>query len=168
MATKDGGLKSVRSVRRIPVEERWSEDSLDWVKKVPWNRGEDGEADGEIPEEKLEEPGERREVDEGLKGVVFVNTREREPREFYISKEDAEKHGYTRGCGGCSSWFKGLGRQPHTEKCRERFKELMRGEAKVRNAEKRKREFEERMTKKTRGEPEGVVVEVNPQGGRVQ
>ena len=121
VATKEGGMKAVRSVRRIPVEERWGEDCLDWVKNVPWNRGDGGETDGEIPEEKLEEPGERQEENEGLKGVVFVNTREKEPREFYISKEDGEKYGYTRGCGGCSSWFKGLGRQPHTEACRERF-----------------------------------------------
>ena len=129
----------------------------------------EGKTDGEIPEEKLEEPGERREENEGLKGVVFVNTREKEPREFYISKEDGEKYGYTRGCGGCSSWFKGLGRQPHTEACRERFKELMKGAAKVKNAEKRKKEFEERVTKRKKEEkPEGVEVEVNPQGGRIQ
>ena len=54
-------------------------------------------------------------VEPRMPEVVFVNTREKEPREFYISKADAEKHGYTRGCGGCSSWFRGLGRQPHTE-----------------------------------------------------
>ena len=169
VATKEGGMKAVRSVRRIPVEERWGEDCLDWVKNVPWNRGDGGETDGEIPEEKLEEPGERQEENEGLKGVVFVNTREKEPREFYISKEDGEKYGYTRGCGGCSSWFKGLGRQPHTEACRERFKELMKGAAKVKNAEKRKKEFEERVTKRKKEEkPEGVEVTVNPQGGRIQ
>ena len=31
----------------------------------------------------------------------------------------------TRGCAGCSSWFKGLSRQPHSEKCRARFKDLL-------------------------------------------
>ena len=73
-----------------------------------------------------------------------MNTREKEPREFYISKSDAEKHGYTRGCGGCSSWFRGLGRQPHTEECRKRFEGLMKDEAKVKNAKRRMEEFEEK------------------------
>ena len=40
-------------------------------------------------------------------------------------KEDAERHGYTRGCGGCSSWSRGLGRQPHNEECRPKYKEAM-------------------------------------------
>ena len=79
--------------------------------------------------------------------VVFVNTREKEPREFYISKADAEKHGYTRGCGGCSSWFRGLGRQPHTEECRKRFEILMKDEAKVKNAKRRMEEYEEKQKK---------------------
>ena len=134
VATEDG-LKKVRSVRRIPVQERWGDDNLNWVKNVPWNKWKgDGDADGDIPEEKAVEP---EAVVPRVPEVVFVNTREKEPREFYISKSDAEKHGYTRGCGGCSSWFRGLGRQPHTEQCRKRFEELMKDEAKVKNAKRR-------------------------------
>jgi hypothetical protein len=36
VATQEG-VKKVRSVRRIPIEERWSEDSVKWVKNVPWH-----------------------------------------------------------------------------------------------------------------------------------
>ena len=86
-------------------------------------------------------------VEQRVPEVVFVNTREKEPREFYISKADAEKHGYTRGCGGCSSWFRGLGRQPHTEECRKRFENLMKDEAKVKNAKRRMEEYEEKQKK---------------------
>ena len=44
-------ISTARSVRRIPVEERWSEDSVGWVKVVPCNRYRgDAEADGEVPE----------------------------------------------------------------------------------------------------------------------
>ena len=50
---------------------------------------------------------------------------------------DAERHRYTRGCGGCSNCFRGLARQPHTEACRERFRNLMAEEAKVADAEKK-------------------------------
>ena len=75
---------------------------------------------------------------------------EKIPRDFYISQRDAEKHGYTKGCGGCSSWFRGLGRQPHTEACRNRFRELMKNDAKVKNNEVRRNEFEKRMEYKRR------------------
>ena len=61
--------------------------------------------------------------------IVIIETREKAPRDFYIRQEDAEKHGYSRGCGGCSSWCRGLGRQPHNEACRNSMKE----DAKVKN-----------------------------------
>ena len=64
---------------------------------------------------------------------VYVEVGEKVPRDFYISKKDGEKHGFSKGCGGCSSWFRGLGRQPHTEACRARFKEFMKNDAKVKN-----------------------------------
>ena len=73
-----------------------------------------------------------------------MNTRETVPREFYIKKADAERHGYTRGCAGCSSWFRGLGRQPHSKECRERFKRVMADGDKVKNAQKRKEGFKEK------------------------
>ena len=90
-----------------------------------------------------------------MRGLVFVNTRERVPREFYIKKSDAEKYGYTRGCGGCGSWYKGLPRQPHADMCRERFRRLMGDSAKVENAEMRKKEFEGRMKRKSEEKEEG-------------
>ena len=61
LATKDG-VKRARAVRRIPKEERWSDDTVDWVKHVPWNtgaHGDGGEFDGEIPEEKMATEQER-------------------------------------------------------------------------------------------------------------
>ena len=144
IATKEG-MKKARSVRRIPEEQRWSVDCLDWVKNVPWNKGDGEEGDGEIPEEKLEE-GSEREVKDG--GVVYVNVRDPIPREFYIKQEDGVTHGYTRGCPGCSSWFKGKSRKPHSEKCRDRFRDVMEGEARVKNAEVRKKAFTEKHKRK--------------------
>ena len=39
------------SIRRIPVEQRWSRDCVEWVKWVPWNRYRDApDADGDLPE----------------------------------------------------------------------------------------------------------------------
>jgi len=146
VATKEGEIKRVRSVRRIPEEQRWGLDCVNWVKGVPWNFGKgDENADGDIPEEKLVVAARGGAgAGGGSPEVVVVNTRERDPRQFYISKRDAEKHGYTRGCGGCSSWFRGLGRQPHTEECRERFRKLMGEEAKVNNLDRKRKDYEEK------------------------
>ena len=96
------------------------------------------EADGEVP---AGVPVEER-APRGEK-TIYIETREKVPREFYISERDAIKHGITRGCGGCSSWYVGKSRQPHNEACRERFKELMKNDAKFIFAEKRKQEFRE-------------------------
>ena len=151
VATKDGVVRA-RSVRRIPKEERWCNDCLEWVRHVPWNKSkDDDEADGDIPEEKLRESEVGSSGGGGAPDIVVVNTREKQPRKFYIRKEDAERHGYSRGCGGCSSWFRGLGRQPHTEECRRRFEALMRKEAKVVNAGRKREEYVEKMKKQKTG-----------------
>ena len=143
------GVRSARSVRRIPVEDRWGDDCVNWVKHVPWNRYAGAEdADGEIPEEKLVNAREDQERAGAQAPVVYVNIKETGPREFQIRKEDAEKYGYSRGCAGCSSWFRGLGRQPHTDACRRRFGELMKEDARVKNAKKRKEDFDEKTAKK--------------------
>ncbi len=46
------------------------------------------------------------------------------------------------------SWFRGLGRQPHPAACRERFAELLKNEARFKNALLRKEEYEEMIEKK--------------------
>ena len=51
------GARKVRAVRRTAIQERWSTDSIGWVKRVPWHRYRGQEdADGDIPEG----PGRRR------------------------------------------------------------------------------------------------------------
>ena len=118
---------SARSVRRIPVEHRWGEDCLSWVDRVPWNRYKEAlDADGDVPEDLI--------VDARPLGlgdnsqIVSIETKSKVPREFYIQKEDLEEHGYTRGCGGCSSVFRGLARQPHNDVCREKLRGILKGE----------------------------------------
>ena len=137
------------------MEERRSKDCVEWVDRVMGNRYKDDEgADGDVPEgvpaiEPVNSSG-------SWSGpqVIIVETKNKPPREFYIKKTDAERLGYTRGCGGCNSWHRGLGREPHTEACRARFKELMKDEARVQNAEDRKKEFEERELNKRKRKDE--------------
>ena len=48
---KVGKVQAVRSVRRIPLQERWGGDTRRWVKGVPWHRYKGDEyEDGEMPE----------------------------------------------------------------------------------------------------------------------
>ena len=76
---------------------------------MPWHLYKDHpEADGDIPEDKVVEADAGVEVpkmDSNLPPIV-VKTRQKPPRAFQIRREDAEKHGYTRG------------RQPHSPECR--------------------------------------------------
>eukprot|EP00973_Karenia_brevis_P035878 4950824-Karenia_brevis.AAC.1 len=32
----EDGIRRVRSIRRIPKEQKWGEDSLKWIKWAPW------------------------------------------------------------------------------------------------------------------------------------
>ena len=147
---KEGKVHSVRSVRRIPLHERWSGDTRRWVKGVPWNKYKGDEyEDGEMPEGvgAKEAETDARHGGEAQRcdfQPMVIKVREPKLREFQIRKEDAEKHGYTRGCGGCSSWFRGLARQAHTPACRERFRELMKDDAREKLAEQKKAEYDQR------------------------
>ena len=114
MVTMKLGIVTARSVRWIPVERRWTIDSLEWVGHAPWHMYKDAEdADGEIPEgvtakdrEEKKEAIEKGKDSEGK--TVYVDVRERMPREFCMSRRDAERFNqYTRGCPGRNSWFKG-------------------------------------------------------------
>ena len=104
-------------------------------------------ADGEVPGE-VEVT--QRTKDSEFRGLVFIETQERWPREFYIKESDADKHAYTRGCEGCASWHRGLARQPHSEESRNRFLGLLNEEARVVNADGRKKDFEDRELGKKR------------------
>ena len=136
-----------RSVRRIPIEERWCDDNVEWVQLALWHRYKGDEyADGIVPEGVT--PEERGTAESIPERVIFVNTRLRPPSEFPITRKDAEELGTTRGCPGCVSWYRGNSRAPHTEQCRARFREAMKDRAKVKNVEIRRQEFAAKMEAK--------------------
>ena len=85
VSTKEG-IVMARSIKRIPVESRWGNDCLEWVKWAPWNRYKDAEdADGEVPEGvPAEELRASESGDSVRREVVFVNTRERTPKDFFL------------------------------------------------------------------------------------
>ena len=112
----------VRSVRRLPEDVRRSSDSVNFVRRSMWIRFQgDEQADGEIPEgNAVGLPPQETKNDQAPQGPTVVKKRQ-EPREFYITKMDGEKHGDTLGCPGCGSLVRGVGKKPHTAECRERF-----------------------------------------------
>ena len=77
-------------------------------------------------------------------GINLIDVSDKVPREFKITKEDCRKFGYSDACPGCRSLREGRAYQPHTEACRNRFKEKLKEDARVRNREARMKEFEER------------------------
>ena len=166
VASKTGEVFKVRAAKRIPEENRWSEDCANWVKYTPWNKyKDDPDADGEIPEEKAVGP-EQREKQAVVEGSEeLMEKRYVAPRAFKISRADAEKHGYTRGCAGCSSWFRGMARQAHTTACRKRFQEAMKTEAKVLRSKEQEEEFKRRIeAKKGQTQEERAAKEDGPRG----
>ena len=90
MVATRGGVKMARSVRRIIKENRWTEDTLKWVRHAPWHLYEDAEdGDGDIPEGVSAKEREEKKVviesggdSEGK--TKYVDVRERVPRDFYI------------------------------------------------------------------------------------
>jgi hypothetical protein len=103
------GVGKARSVRKMARQDRWTADSVLWVRNVPWNRYKGQEdADGDVPYVEIKEPEaphpallpqSRRDVP-----PVVVKTWQPPPRAFQIRQEDADKHGYTGARRGSGAW----------------------------------------------------------------
>ena len=72
-------------------------------------------------------------MEEDRDRVVFIDTRDKIPRKFYITRKDVQEHGYTKNCPGCTSWKNGEAKRPHTKACRDRLEESMKGQARLEN-----------------------------------
>ena len=88
MLARPEGIHVARSARRVPLEQRWGEDNVNWVCWAPWRRYKDApDGDGEVPEGV---PVEENEDQQGKAGVVkvVVENREKVPKDFGITKKD--------------------------------------------------------------------------------
>ena len=87
LVVNEEGMVYARDIIRLPVEQRWSDDCVNWVRWVPWHRYKgDEEADGDLPEEVS--GGEEEEKEKEGDRVVFIDTKQKVPRKFYISTKD--------------------------------------------------------------------------------
>ena len=57
-----------------------------------------------------------------------VEAEQKAPVRLMIKREDLEKHGFTTRCPGCKAILRGTARQGHSEQCRARLTEAMKGE----------------------------------------
>lgn len=127
----------VRTVRRIPEEQRWSAANLEWVMAVPWNRGQDdSDADGEAPEFDVKHGPGRKLMPEEVEGVA-AKVVPKIVHNAHLRKADFEKYGFTDRCGGCSAILRGLHVQPHTWQCRRRMEKHLEDDLRIKNAKVR-------------------------------
>ena len=82
-------LKYVRTVRRMPGNQRWVPPNVAWVGVVPWNRGEgDRDADGDVPEFDVKSgPGRK------LTEEIAMNEVPKIVHRAHLRKLDLERHG---------------------------------------------------------------------------
>ena len=125
---------------------------------MSWHqREEDPDADGIMDQDDSVEVVIGKKRIEGLPDVPV-------PRRFYITKEDLDCHGYSKGCPGCISVLRRTARQQHTDECRKRLEKDIKGTEKLKRAVQRETEFYAKVIeaddKKRR-----VEVEMREQGG---
>ena len=66
------------------------------------------------------------------------------PKRLCISRENLKEFGFTARCPGCMSLLRETARQAHTESCRRRIEEELKGTAKAHAATRRIKEYQDR------------------------
>ena len=113
-----------RTVQQKAAQDRWRPENVEFVRWVPWAAKEDDpKIDGErfAVTKMTKYEAEREKVEAEQKALV----------RFMIKRVDLEKHGFTTRCPGCKSILRGTARPSHSEQCRARLTEAMKGEEKV-------------------------------------
>ena len=147
----DGGSHRGKSKRRVAGEnyskkiskERWDRSNLEMVVAVPLRKNEDDpKMDGERL--KSEVVVMDKEYRENLEAEEHVPV----PKRVYISRENLEEFGFTARCPGCMSLLRGTARLAHTENCRRRIEEELKGTGKAHAATRRMKEYQDRAAEK--------------------
>ena len=136
--TAEGAFKT-RTVKRVPVEDRWHSDNENMVLHTPWSpTGDDGDEVLPAVQIAMKEPSIE---------IERPATREDQalPRRFYISKKDIEKYGATPGCAGCHAMHMGKNPVAHNEACRKKIEDQINmhsdGKKRTHDAEHRQKDF---------------------------
>ena len=114
-------IKYVRTVRRVPLEQRCSVHNLEWVRAVPYRCKEDEDADGDVPEWTSSKA-------QGGRCTVH---------RAHLTKQDFQKFGVTNQCPGCSAIIRGLRVQLHAAHCRRKMEKHLENDLRVQTAKLR-------------------------------
>lgn len=121
IVSTDRGAVRARTVRRVPESDRWRREDILNIVGTPWApEGGDAELPIAIRIGDPKFPAERPPVEPEF---------ELRPRRTYIRKVDILQHGYSERCPGCRAVRLGERAAPHTEACRKRIEEAMKGTA---------------------------------------
>lgn len=94
--------------------------------------------------------------------TVYIQIQEKPPRDFQIPLDVIKDNRPTVGCAGCWSKWNGRAFQLRNAACRERFREIMKDTARVKNAARRMEEFENRIKRQRQ---EGQASQSGSQSG---
>ena len=122
IGTGDGVVRAW-AVKRKPEEERWSAQAIKDMRGTP-GRPNPQMPGSDIPV-RIHLPQEH-----DIPGVAEPPPAKDEPqcRRTYLKHRDFQEHGYTEGCEGCKRLRTGgMGARPHTEECRRRMEEILKG-----------------------------------------
>ena len=112
-----GGIVRAGTVKRQAIEDAWKSTSLLSVAITPWTMGRQNK---------------RRELtveNDDAEKLIKVDDTEvaGNPRRFRITREDIEKVGFSDGCMGCNAMHASKPAQRHSEYCRRRVQENLKG-----------------------------------------
>jgi hypothetical protein len=110
--TRAGGITTARSIKRVPMANRWCPETLSKITATPWSRRERS-----APEVRFTEPAPA--PDEPVAVAPPAPT-----RRFRINDNDLRSHGFTDGCVQCSHIQRYGRTKPgaqHNQACRDRI-----------------------------------------------
>ena len=114
----NAGVVGARSIKRMPPEDKWDRDMVQGIKGVPWNlSGSEHNIDVSF-DNKIVDPAAPLEVPQIAVPI---------PRRVRIGKADLQEHGFSEGCPGCEASKQGRTPRGHSEPCRVRLLEALRG-----------------------------------------
>ena len=116
------GVKRAGTIRRVGAHRRWDAEGLDQVRGVPWQWNPDAE---EVPDKLMV-----RMLSEEERQRLSGPGAEAEPKSIYrmrLKRDDFISRGFTEGCAGCKSILSGGPVRNHSEVCRRRMENEMKG-----------------------------------------
>lgn len=173
VGNKDGVFKT-RTVRRVPVEDRWHFGLLQCLGGTPWKVNPQAEEVEQVAQDSVPSvPSATLVIAPGPPHVAF---RKEAPRKVYVKTDVLSQIGYTPGCLGCRAIQSVRPRVGHSDDCRKRAVDIMKdtvaGRGRLSAARKREDDYlalavqqtDEKFLKRTKVEESSSSQATSPPG----